>query len=79
MNDRKLFGLGAAGAVIAAICCFTPALVIVFSVVGLSAWLAWIDFVLWPLLAVSLAVAAFAGARLLRRGSDGEMARDSSP
>ena len=76
MNDRKLFGLGAAGTVIAAVCCFTPILVIVFAAVGLSAWLAWIDFVLWPLLAVSLVVAAYSGFRLLRNSSD--MARDPS-
>lgn len=78
MNDRKLFGAGAAGAVIAAICCFTPALVIVLAAVGLSAWLAWIDLVLWPLLAVSLLVTAYAGVRLLRRRGNGETVRDSA-
>ena len=76
MNDRKLLGIGIVGSAVAALCCFTPILVIVFAAVGLSAWLAWIDFVLWPLLAVSLVVAAYSGFRLLRNSSD--MARDPS-
>ncbi|MEQ9642769.1 MAG: mercury resistance system transport protein MerF [Alphaproteobacteria bacterium] len=75
MNDRKLFGIGAIGTVVAAICCFTPVLVILFAAVGLSAWLLWIDYVLWPLLAVSLAIAAFAGIRLLRRSGRSEIAQ----
>ena len=34
------------GSVIAALCCFTPILVIGLGVVGLSAWLGWLDYVL---------------------------------
>ncbi len=51
MKNRKLLGTGIAGSVIAAICGFTPALVILLAAVGLSAWLAWLDFVLFPALA----------------------------
>jgi mercuric ion transport protein len=29
-----------------AICCFTPALVILLGAVGLSPWLGWVDYVL---------------------------------
>ena len=49
--DRRLFITGIVGAVIAALCCFTPVLALVFGLVGLSAALGWIDFVLLPALA----------------------------
>jgi len=39
MRDRALITTGAIGAVLAAICCTTPLLVVVFSAVGLTAWL----------------------------------------
>ena len=52
MNDKSLICTGAAGTVIAAVCCFTPALVILLGAVGLSAWLTWLDFVLLPALAL---------------------------
>ena len=37
MNDKALLRRGLTGSVIAAICCFTPLLVVVFAGVGLSA------------------------------------------
>ena len=67
MTDRKLLLTGAAGTVIAAICCFTPALVILLGAVGLSAWLAWLDFVLLPALVLFLGLTAFAAMRMQRR------------
>ena len=36
MNDRALIGVGAAGAVLAAICCATPLLAVGLPLVGLS-------------------------------------------
>jgi len=36
MKEKSLFRVGAIGAIIAAICCFTPALVAVLAAVGLS-------------------------------------------
>ncbi|PWE32890.1 mercury resistance system transport protein MerF [Maritimibacter sp. 55A14] len=50
---------GVIGTVIAAICCFTPVLVIGLGVVGLSAWLGWLDYVLLPTLAVFVGVTAY--------------------
>lgn len=44
---------------IAAICCFTPALVLLLGAVGLSAWLAWLDYVLLPILVLFLAITAY--------------------
>ena len=66
MDDRKVLATGAVGSVVAAICCFTPALVIGLGVVGLSAWFGWIDYVLLPALAVFLAIAGY-GLYLRRR------------
>jgi len=66
MTDKKLLCTGATGSVIAAICCFTPALVILLGVAGLSAWLAWLDFVLLPALVVFLGITAYALIRLQR-------------
>ncbi len=48
MTPPKLFGTGLAGTAVFAVCCFTPALVILLGAVGLSAWLAWLDYVLIP-------------------------------
>ena len=45
-------GIGVGGTVVAVICCFTPALVILLGVAGLSAWLVWIDYILLPALAL---------------------------
>jgi mercuric ion transport protein len=64
MNDRKLLGVGLGGSAIAAVCCFTPALVLLLGAVGLSAWLAWLDYVLLPALVLFLGITAYA---LLRR------------
>jgi mercuric ion transport protein len=60
MDDRKLLRTGIWGSVIVAICCFTPVLVIALGFVGLSAWLGWIDYVLFPLLAAFLGLTAYA-------------------
>lgn len=64
MSDRKLLGVGLGGSALAAICCFTPALVLLLGAFGLSAWLAWLDFVLLPALVLFLGLTAYA---LVRR------------
>ncbi len=66
MNDRKLLRTGIVGSVIAAVCCFTPALVVLFGFVGVSAWLGWIDYVLFPALAIFLALTGYALYRIRR-------------
>ena len=60
MNDRKLLRNGLIGSVIAAICCFTPVLVVLFGFVGLSAIVGGLDYVLFPVLFASMGLAAFA-------------------
>ena len=59
MHDRTLITTGAIGAVLAAICCLTPLLVVVFGAIGLTAWLAKADYVLIPALILCLAPIAF--------------------
>ena len=46
-GNTKLLCTGTCGSAIAAICCFTPLLVVLFGLAGVSAWLGWIDFVLF--------------------------------
>ena len=60
MNEEKLLKTGIIGSVIIAICCFTPALVILFGILGLSAIVGWLDYVLLPGLAVFLAITGYA-------------------
>ncbi len=47
-SKKKLLRLGVVGTVIIALCCFTPVLVILLSVLGLSALTGYLDFVLLP-------------------------------
>ena len=60
MSSRRLLRVGLLGSVIAALCCFTPVLVILLSAVGLSAALGWLDLVLLPALAAFLALTGYA-------------------
>ncbi len=64
MNDRALIRTGLVGGAVAAICCATPFLAIVLGALGLSAWAAKADYVLIPVLLVSVALV---GAGLYRR------------
>ena len=64
MNDKRILSVGVTGTVIAAICCFTPVLVVTLGVLGLSAWIGGLDYVLFPALGICAAVTMFAGWRL---------------
>lgn len=69
MNDRKLLLTGSCGTAIAAICCFTPALVVLLGFAGLSAFVGWLDYGLFPILFASMGVVAYA--LYLRSGRKG--------
>lgn len=58
--DRQL-RVSLAGMAVAALCCFTPALVILFGLLGFSAAIGYADYVLLPALAgfAIMAVVAF--------------------
>ena len=60
MNDKKLLRYGVVGTVIAALCCFTPVLVIILGFAGLSAIVGGLDYILFPMLFSSLAVVCYA-------------------
>ncbi len=76
MTNKKLLCTGATGTVITAICCVTPVLVVLLGAVSLTAWLGWIDYVLFPALAVFLGITVYAlnmGRRKPKAaGEDGE-------
>lgn len=59
MKDTTILKTGIAGSVIAAICCFTPILVILLGAVGLSAWLGWLDYILLPALVIFLGITVY--------------------
>ena len=67
MKDRSLLGTGIIGTAIAAVCCFTPALVVLLGALGLSAWLGWLDYVLLPALALFAGLTVYAVIRMRRQ------------
>ena len=69
MSDKTLLGVGIGGTVIAALCCFTPLLVVLLAAVGLSAALGWLDYGLFPVLFASMGLVAYA--LYLRTGRKG--------
>ena len=63
-QNTKLIGTGVAGALLSMLCCFTPVLVIMLSALGLTAFVAKLDYVLVPVFIASIALVIFA---LVRR------------
>ncbi len=59
-KDKKLLRVGSSGATIAAICCFTPALVVLVGFAGLSAIVGWLDYGLFPILFASMGLVVYA-------------------
>ncbi len=59
MIGGRLFGVGVAGSLVAAVCCATPVLAILLGALGLSAWPAWSDYVVLPALLVFLGIAGY--------------------
>ncbi|HJO68677.1 MAG TPA: mercury resistance system transport protein MerF [Rhodospirillales bacterium] len=60
MNERRLMRIGIVGTVVAAVCCFTPVLVILLGAIGLSAVIGMLDYVLFPALALFLGIMIYA-------------------
>ncbi|MDF1587515.1 mercury resistance system transport protein MerF [Marinimicrococcus flavescens] len=65
MNDRNLLGVGVVGTIVAAICCFTPILVLLLAALGFSALVGWLDIVLFPALGLFAGITVYA---LWKRG-----------
>ena len=66
-QNTKLIGTGVAGAVLSMLCCVTPVLAVLLGALGLTAFVAKIDYVLVPAFVASVALAIFALVRR-RRG-----------
>jgi len=60
MKRATLLKTGIIGTLVAAICCFTPALVILLGAIGLSAAVGWLDYVLLPALLFFLLMIGYA-------------------
>lgn len=60
MNDRSLLGVGLIGTTVAALCCFTPILVVLAGIVGLSAIVGYLDYVLLPALIFFIGLTVYA-------------------
>lgn len=59
MGDRAPIGFGTAGAIIAAICCAAPLLVVGLPLAGLGAWLAGAGLLILPLIVAALGLVAW--------------------
>ncbi|WP_428547736.1 mercury resistance system transport protein MerF [Profundibacter sp.] len=69
MNDKSLLKVGIIGTITAALCCFTPVLVVLFGIVGLSALVGYLDYVLFPALGLFILLTIYALWR--KRGQSG--------
>jgi len=69
MTSNFLLKFGIGGTVLAALCCFTPILVILFGAVGLSALVGYLDYVLMPALVIFVLITIYALWRRQTRSS----------
>ena len=59
-KHTKLLRIGIGGSVIAALCCFTPILVVLLGVIGAAAWVGYLDYVLLPALVIFIGITVYA-------------------
>ncbi len=59
-SPNTLLRVGVVGTVVAALCCFTPVLVVLFGAVGLAAVVGYLDAVLFPALGVFILLTIYA-------------------
>jgi len=60
MSEKSWMKFGIFGTITAALCCFTPVLVILFGAVGLSALVGYLDYVLFPALGFFILLTIYA-------------------
>lgn len=69
MASKRLLHTGIIGTVIAALCCFTPVLLLLLGALGLSAMAGYLDYVLLPALLFFIGLTGYA---LYRRGKSNQ-------
>ncbi len=69
MQKNTLLKVGVAGSLLAALCCFTPLLVVLLGVLGLATWVGYLDVVLLPILFLFLGLTIYA---LFHKGGNDE-------
>lgn len=57
---NTLLKVGIIGTIVAAICCFTPLLVVLLGAIGLAGMIGYLDLVLLPTLAVFVLITGYA-------------------
>jgi mercuric ion transport protein len=67
MSAKRMLATGVVGTLVAAVCCGTPVLALVLGALGLSAWLAYADYVILPALVAFVALTGYALYRKSRR------------
>jgi mercuric ion transport protein len=60
MTRNRLLVFGTIGVILSALCCFTPILVVLLGVVGLSAFIGYLDYVLLPAVLIFIGIVAYA-------------------
>lgn len=71
-DDAKILKTGLIGTAIAAVCCFTPLLVVALGAIGLSGLVGWwLDLILFPALFLFMAMASYGLYRLRQQAEEG--------
>lgn len=68
MEKDRWFKTGLWGTIVTAICCFTPILVWILGILGLATLTGYLDYVLFPLLGIFIAITIYAA--LARRRAE---------
>ena len=63
-QNTKLIGTGVVGALVSMLCCLTPVLALLLGAIGMTAFVAKLDYVLIPVFVASIGLVIFA---LVRR------------
>jgi mercuric ion transport protein len=58
-SGNRIIMTGVIGSVIAAVCCFTPALVFLLSALGLASLIGYLDYVLLPAIVICFGLIAY--------------------
>ncbi len=66
MDGNTCFKTGVWGSIVAAICCFTPGLVVGIGLVGLAALTPYLDYVLFPIFVILLILAFYGWSTIIR-------------